>query len=257
MIVKTEAIVLKKLNFGDTSRIITLFAKDYGRLSVLAKGVRDPKSKFGPVLDTFNHLQVVVYKKEGRDLHLLSQCDLLTRFDGLTRDLNQLGCAMAVLDLVSATSHYDEEGAVLFAALLETLKAIDAAGDTQGPMLYFQTRLLFLLGFQPDLTCCITCKLPVDPVDSGTKNRIFRLTGDGILCHRCRLTGMFLMEVRSETLSLLRVFQHMLSGWRSVDGFSVETHLEAKIVLSHLLRNHVEGVRNLKSGSVLASIMEQ
>ena len=256
MIVKTEAIVLKKLNFGDTSRIITLLAKDYGRLSILAKGARDPKSKFGPVLDTFNHLQVVVYKKEGRDLHLLSQCDLLTRFAGLTRNLEHLGCAMGVLDLVSATSHYDEESGALFATLLETLKAIDTAGDTLGAPLYFQTRLLCLLGFQPDLSCCVACKLPVNPLDSGTKNQVFRLTGDGILCHRCKLTGMFLMEIRSETLSLLRAYQHMLSGWRIVDGVSAETHLETKVVLSHLLRNHVEGARKLKSGSVLASMME-
>lgn len=257
MIVKTEAIVLKKLNFGDTSRIVTLLTKDYGRLSILAKGARDPRSRHGPVLDTFNHLQVVVYKKERRDLHLLSQCDLLTRFAGLTRDLDRLSCAMAVLDLVFVASQYDEEGSALFTTLLEVLGAIDAGSDHQEAPLYFQTRLLCLLGFQPDFSCCAVCKTPVDSVQSGTKNGVFRLTGDGILCHRCRPAGMFWMEIRPETLSLLRGYQHMVSVRQAIGDSSGETRQEASVVLSHLLRNHVEGVRNLKSGSVLATMRGQ
>ena len=256
MIVKTEAIVLKKLNFRDTSRIVTLLSKEYGRLSVLAKGARDPKSKFGPVLDTFNHLQVVLYKKEGRDLHLLSQCDLLSRFDGLTRDLNRVAHALSVLDMVNAVSEYGEERTPLFEPLLETLRGIHKGGDLSGMILFFQTRLLCLLGFQPDLTRCAACRTVIEGV-SGTNNGVFRLTGDGILCRRCGSGTMHWMEAGSDTIDLLRTCQHLAEVSGPFGNFSTETRREAQVVLTRFLGNHVEGIRNLKAGPVLASILDQ
>jgi DNA repair protein RecO (recombination protein O) len=257
MIVKTEAIVLKKLNFRDTSRIVNLLTKDFGRLSIIAKGARDPKSRFGPILDTFNHLQIVIYRKEGRDLHLLSQCDLLTRFAGLTGDLDRLAAAMSVLDLVSATSQYGEENRALFGVVMESFRAIDAGNDPQTVLLYFQSRLLCLLGFQPDLSCCTVCKMPVDPTAGGTKQSIFRLTADGILCPNCSPIHMLRMNIRSEALSFLRDCQQMAGGWRTPGSVSPDARKEALTVLSGLLGNHVEEIRNMKSGSVLASIVEQ
>jgi DNA repair protein RecO (recombination protein O) len=257
MIVKTEAIVLKKLNFRDTSRIATLLTRDYGRLSVLAKGARNRQSNLGPILDTFNHLQVVVYKKEGRDLHLLSQCALLTRFGGLSEDLDRFGCAMSALDLVSAASHYDGEGSLLFDLLMESLKGMESADHPEAMLPYFQSRLLFLLGFQPDFWRCASCKAVLDLAVTGTNDRFFRLSGDGILCHRCRPAATLWMEIRPETLSLLRSYQQMAAGWHNEGKYQKETLQEARLVTSHFLRNHVEGVRNLKSGPVLASIMGQ
>jgi len=254
MIVKTEAIVLKRINYGDTSRIVSLLTQDYGRLSVIAKGTRSPRSRLGPVLDTLNHLQVVVYKKEGKDLHLLSQCDLLTRFSRLTTDLHRLGCAMSVLDLVSASSHYDEDSTVLFETTLESLHAMDSGPDPYSVLLYFQTRLLSILGFQPDFFCCVSCKAVVD--GSGTKNGDFRLTADGILCPTCKPVHISWLGIRTETLSALRLFQGMSSGWQS-DGATVsgDAYREARSVMLHLLRTHVEGVKGMRSGSVLASIV--
>jgi DNA repair protein RecO (recombination protein O) len=209
------------------------------------------------VLDTFNHLQIVLYKKEGRELHLLSQCDLLSRFAGLSGNLDRLGYAMATLDLVCSVSHYGEEGAPLFSALVESLKAIDTAEEPQTVLLYFQTRLLSLLGFQPDLSHCAACKTPVHPDGGGTKARFFRLSGDGILCHRCKPAALAWMEIRPETLMLLQTYQQMVSGWHPVGDFSQETRQEGARTMAHFLRTHIEGVRNLKSGPVLASILEQ
>ena len=254
MIVKTEAIVLKRINYGDTSRIVSLLTKDYGRLSVIAKGARSPRSRLGPVLDTLNHLQVVLYRKEGKDLHLLSQCDLLSRFTRLTDDLHRLGCALSVLDLVSASSHYDEDSTILFGTALESLNAMDSGPDPYSVLLYFQTRLLCILGFQPDFSCCTGCKAVVGL--SGTKNGVFRLTADGILCPTCKPAHSTWLGITQEALSALRMFQGMSFGWQcDRDSVSGETYQEARTVLLHLLRTHVDRVRTMKSGSVLASIV--
>jgi len=254
MIVKTEAIVLKRMNYGDTSRIVTLLTRDYGRISIIAKGARTPRSRFGPVLDTLNHLQVVIYKKEGRDLHLLSQCDLLTRFPRLTSDLHVLGCAMSVLDLVSAASPYDEESGVLFRTALESLTAMDSGPDPYPVLAYFQTRLLSILGFQPDFFYCPGCKAEVD--GSGTKIGVFRLTAHGIHCQRCNPVHISSVGIGPKTLSALRLFQGMQAGWNADScPVSDDSYAEERSVLLHLLRTHVDGVKVMKSGSVLSSIV--
>ncbi len=79
-IIKTEAVVLSKLNYGDSSLIVTLFTKEYGKLSAIIKGARNPKSKMGLVIDPLNHLQIILYKKDTRELQIISSAEILTYF---------------------------------------------------------------------------------------------------------------------------------------------------------------------------------
>jgi len=68
------------MKFRDTSKIVSLYTRRFGRVSVVAKGARDRKSRFGAALEPMSHVSAVFYKKERSDLHLLSQCDLLNGF---------------------------------------------------------------------------------------------------------------------------------------------------------------------------------
>lgn len=99
-IIKTEAIVLSKMNFGDSSNIASLFTEDLGRISVIIKGARSVKSKFGKMVDPLNYLLVVLYKKESREVQLLSGADIIQHFPELKSNLSKLSYAYAVLELV-------------------------------------------------------------------------------------------------------------------------------------------------------------
>ena len=65
-IIKTEAIVLNKINYGDTSMIASLYTKDHGKISAILKGGRSSKSKIGAVVNPANYLEIVIYKKDTR-----------------------------------------------------------------------------------------------------------------------------------------------------------------------------------------------
>ena len=76
MIVKTEAIVLKSFDFRETSRIVTFYSREYGKVKGLLKGIRKDPRKFGSSVDRFSVNDIVFYQYRNSDIHLVSQCDM-------------------------------------------------------------------------------------------------------------------------------------------------------------------------------------
>ncbi|TFB10109.1 DNA repair protein RecO, partial [Candidatus Marinimicrobia bacterium MT.SAG.4] len=74
-ILKAEGIILRRIKYSETSLIVTLYTKEYGKVSLIAKGARNPKSKFVGSLEPGTYVSVVYYHKENRDLQMLSEVD--------------------------------------------------------------------------------------------------------------------------------------------------------------------------------------
>ncbi|HNY91144.1 MAG TPA: DNA repair protein RecO, partial [bacterium] len=87
---KTEAIVLHTRKQGETSKILSLYTLHYGRLSVMAKGARSLKSRYSGVLEPLTHIQIVFYRYEARDLHYLSQAEIVTPFASIHGQLGKM-----------------------------------------------------------------------------------------------------------------------------------------------------------------------
>jgi len=100
-ITKTEAIVLKSMKFGDTSKIATLYTKDHGKIKVIAKGIRKPKSRLAGALQTLSHIQIVFYRKRTSEIYLLSQSETIKSYQSLYKDLNRYVFACAALELLN------------------------------------------------------------------------------------------------------------------------------------------------------------
>ncbi|MEO6696024.1 MAG: DNA repair protein RecO, partial [Ignavibacteria bacterium] len=71
-IVKTDAFVLKSFRYGDTSKIVTLFTEDFGKISAIVKGARNFKSKLCGVLESMNYINAIIYLKSSRELQLVT-----------------------------------------------------------------------------------------------------------------------------------------------------------------------------------------
>jgi DNA repair protein RecO (recombination protein O) len=251
VITKTDAVVLKWKPFGETSKIVTLLSEDYGRLAVIAKGARTGGKRYGPELDSLNHVQVVLYMKEGRDLHLLSQCSLLRRFGMLTTDLQRLGSALSILELASAVSYHGGECRDLFRTLLGALEAMNQRSANQlAIVLYFQTKLLEVLGFKPNLHSCRSCGNPLSN-RNGTKQREFRLTPHGVQCDRCG-DGRIVGGISLDLLVQLQEFQDAMEA----GNMNLEEHAGHEIsrIIWFLLESHIDDLRKLKSESVFSTL---
>jgi recombinational DNA repair protein (RecF pathway) len=118
-------------------------------------------------------------------------------------------------------------------------------------LLHFETRLLEILGFRPDLQRCSSCRRPPGG-NNGTKGEDFRLTPHGILCRRCG-EGK---NVRGETLTLLGRIQGMQESEESAGmRFDRVTGEEAREIVWYFLRNHADEIKRLKSETVFSALM--
>ena len=255
MIVETEAVVLHSIHYGDTSKIVTLYSRKYGKIKVVAKGARNPKTnKFGSSLEPMTHSSVVLYKKEHRDLHLLSKSEIVTSFSK-TQDISEkMFTGLSLIELVNMVMHDEEENELIFVLLVDSLKAIDASTKNRiNVLLSFLTKMFSQFGFGLSLEQCERCGKLSDKEDFSL---IFLRLSDGkFICQHCsegttvsgvKVTGgalkslIFLQTNDSErvlTLSLSHAMREDILG-----------------LLQSYLRYHVEGSRTLKSLSLLHTL---
>lgn len=152
MIIRTEAVVLRSMKYSETSRIVTLFTREKGKISVLAKGARQTKSRFGSSLQPMSYTQVVFYYKASRGLQTLTESSHVVPFHHIARDLARISTGLRVVELVNAVMQQEEQNPLVFNLLLQVLHRLDAAPEHAENLLpYFQLKLSAVLGFAPSI----------------------------------------------------------------------------------------------------------
>lgn len=155
---RTEAVVLRSVDFSQTSRIVTFLTPDRGRLACMAKGVRRPKSVLAAQLDTFNHLEIVYYWKESRSVQLLTECSALDTFPLLKGDLAKSTYMSFPLEIAYKVAHENEPSESLFDALVAALSRAEQWKERMPDFCAWSIlRLLSAAGFEPSLSRCCFC----------------------------------------------------------------------------------------------------
>jgi len=241
-IFRTEAIVLKTQNYRETSKILTLYTPNQGRLKVIAKGVRSLSSKFSGILDLLNHLQIVYYYKETRDIQLLSHADLIRAFPVLRGDLRRLPWALAICELVDRTQFGQEANSAFFRLLVESLSGMEEASSPQGLYFAFLMRFFDLSGIRPRLDRCRKCGL-----QPPTTRSYFQIKEGGYLCENCVTSKDAGLILSPEALHILRRLQQMpLRAARNLHP-SQRAEGELHRLFFHFLCHHFEGFEGLKA----------
>lgn len=152
---RTEAVILRSLAYGETSKIITTLTRDSGKLSFMAKGARDIKSAFGGSLELLNHTQVVYYEKSGRDLQYLSEVSVIQPFFMLRDDPRRLLAGLSVAEFCDRSVHANEDTTQIFSLLVETLTRLNEPDKPVfNQIIFFLLALSDRLGFRPDFSRC-------------------------------------------------------------------------------------------------------
>jgi DNA repair protein RecO (recombination protein O) len=161
---RSEAVVLRQVDFSETSRIVTFLTPCRGRMACIAKGVKRPKSQLAAMLDTFNRLEVVYYWKEGRSVQQLGEVSLLDQHAGIRNDLEKSAYGAFPLEFAYKVAHENEPSEELYAALVQGLEGLSAwPGPARVHVCWQMLRLLEAAGFAPALErCCVTGRVPED-----------------------------------------------------------------------------------------------
>ncbi|MDR0926724.1 MAG: DNA repair protein RecO [Ignavibacteria bacterium] len=129
MICESDAVVLQTRRYGDSSKIAVLFSKEFGKMSVLAKGAYSNKSKFSSGLEPLSYVHICFYNKPSSDLHLLKSVELVVPFHDISRNYDSLLCGLVSAELVSVTQSEHFVNTDLFEYLVAMLSEMNARTD--------------------------------------------------------------------------------------------------------------------------------
>src|SRR5207253_605675 len=155
---KATALVLRTTDWSETSRIATLWTREFGKVRVVAKGCRRLRSNFESALDLLTVCSIVFLRKSSGSLDLLPEAQVVQRFPRLRADLPALYAAYYVAELLGDwTEEYDPHPA-LFEEARATLGSLGQPGIRIGPRLArFELVFLRELGYGPALETCAAC----------------------------------------------------------------------------------------------------
>ena len=188
---KTEAIVLRSIRYGEADRVLHLYTPGHGRLAAIAKGVRRARSRFGARLEPFFDIRVILH--QGRsDLHTVTGVDTIAARAGLRESAAALDAAARACDAVARLFETDEPHPEVFSLLANELTLLEStpgrpAAALPGNALAFRLKLLLAAGIVPQLGSCATC---------GEREHLtgFSAAAGGVVCSSCESASFPLGE---------------------------------------------------------------
>ncbi len=245
---QTEAIIIKKTKLGEADRILTLYTPDLGKIQAVAKGVRRPKSKLAGHLELLTHSLVSLAR--GRNLDTIIGSQTIDSFLPLKSDLHLTAYALYATELVNQFTADHMENHPLFRLLLETMRELCQAANSDLLLRYFEMHLLNEVGYRPQLYQCVICHQPLQPVINS-----FSASAGGVLCPNCRFSEPFTYPLSVNAQKILRLLQD--GDWTLVGRLKLTPELsyELESVMRHYLRYLLE--REVKSVAWLDTLRKQ
>jgi DNA repair protein RecO (recombination protein O) len=202
---KTQAIVLRVIDFSETSAVVTLFTSDFGKISALAKGARRPKGPFENALDLLSLVRVLFLRKSSDALDLLTEARLERRFRSAGRDLTRLYAGYYLAELLMEMTDNHDPHPELFAAADQALQGLDTDAPLAATVLRFELTALRLLGHLPSLDECVSCGRSVE----GQGRVAFGLLAGGVLCDTCRSGQRHVVSLSGAALGAIKTFAEL------------------------------------------------
>jgi len=253
VIVTTDAIVLQTRRFRESSKIVTLYTREHGKMAVIARGVVQPKSKYGAALQPMAFLSTVIYRKEGRDLQNITIAEPIERFAVVNGSLERMTAGLTIVELVNASMHDEDRNDHLFETLVASLRALNHPDtDEASVQLWFMIRLALLLGYAIRTEECGVCDEPLE----GEREMVpYSLSIGAPLCAEHQESIAYRAMSRP-AFTLLRML--CVSEIEEAAMISPAPHAAAELndALNAFIRFHVEGLRRLKVKTVSAKVLD-
>ncbi len=236
----TEGVVIRHLDLGEADRIVTIFTQDLGKIRAVAKGVRRPKSRVAGHLELL--YEVAISAAYGRSLDVITEAQTRQMHGGLSRDLERLSQAVYMCELLDGFSAERSPNYPLYRLATSALGWLESTADPWLLVRYFETQLLDLSGFKPELRRCVECRTGLAPGD-----HVFDIGSGGVLCPECRSMGADLvLPLKFNSMKVFRFLQRERDFTRVGElRTSATVRLEIERVLTEHLRYVLE--RRLKS----------
>ncbi len=242
----TEAFVLNRRDFRETSILATFYSREFGKIKGILKGVRAERHKYGSSAELFTLNKIVFYEKTKSEFNNITQCDLIEGFFGIRKRLNAIAYASYLSELVDTLTEPNEKNAQVYELLYKSLKLLSAGEEPNKIVRIFELRFLSSLGFAPTLNSCIHCSAGI------SEKARFSLRHGGMLCELCLREDS---NARAISRGTVQTLNHIGSAkLESLLKFKISKSIESElnIIVEELLESHLE--KPLKSKKFIKDI---
>ena len=190
--IRTEAVVLRSIRYGEADRVLHLYTVDRGRVGAIAKGVRRARSRFGGRLEPFFRIEAMLHEGRG-DLQTVTGAETVAAHPRLREHAGALDAAARACDALGRLFATDESHPAVYALLCNELALLDAHPERAGRanQLAFRVKLLLAAGLTPQLAHCASC---------GEREHLSGFSGaaGGVVCPACEASS-FPMDEEAHT----------------------------------------------------------
>ncbi len=208
---KTNAIVIRSLNYGESDKIVTFFTQDFGKLKGIAKGARRSRRRFQNALGLFSHLRLIFFDKEGMGLVRAEGCDILHSFPKIREDLKKIIYGNYYLELVNEMAGEREGNPEAFDLLLSSLSNLEGLNLQEEQLRIFEIRMLSLFGYRPNMRSCNLCKKDWEDLKEPPV-LFFSLERGALLCETCSRMRSHLVPISLGTARLIEKISEVESS---------------------------------------------
>lgn len=200
MLNKWEGIVLRAIPYGETNEIVTLFTKEVGKATVMARGSKKQVSRLSAVTQPFAHAAYLVYASR-KGMGTLQQGDLIESMRSIQSDLKTMAYASYIAELVDrSTEPYDSRTKGVYHLLVQAFSALEEGYDPAVITLFVEWQLLPVNGTYPVVHECASC--------GATEGQFaYSFKEIGLLCHRCFHVDARAVPLPPAIVRLIRMFQ--------------------------------------------------
>lgn len=245
MLVKWEGIVIRTTDYGEANKVLTLYTREHGKLGVMARGAKKPRSRLAAVSQLFTHGFFLCKTGPGSGMADLSQGDIVESYRDLRQDLTRTAYAAYIVELTDRLSEEREANPFVFQLLSLTLRYLDEGKDPEILSRIFESKMLVVAGIRPHLHSCAHCNREQEPY-------VFSVSQGGLLCPACKEIDPYTITISPAVWKLLRLFQ--LFDLKRLGEIDVKpaTRSQLKLVLHRFIDEHLD--LRLKSRSFLEQL---
>ncbi|MBS4173569.1 DNA repair protein RecO [Bacillus sp. FJAT-49736] len=223
MLQKCEGIVIRTHDYGESNKIVNVYTREFGKLGMMARGAKKPKSRLSAVSQLFTYGYFLVQTSNG--LGTLQQGELVSSMRSIREDIFQTAYASYIVDLLDKAVEERQPNPYLFELLYQTLHYINENMDLDIITNIFEMKMLNVLGLYPVMNQCAVC---------GNKNGkfAFSIRENGLICHQCFQKDPYLLPISQSTVRLLRLFYYIDIQRLGTISVKAETKKELRNTIS-------------------------
>ncbi len=227
-----RGVILQETEVGDGNKILTIFAKDYGKVTVKANGAKKATSKFLAGTQQFTYCDYVVTKQN--NFYFLNSAEIIRSFYTITEDYDALCCALVCIEIINknVVEHYEANDELLL--LIYALNTLSKKANPRLVLAMFVMKFMQIIGLEPYLDTCSICQ--IDEFES------YYFGFEGLICEECR-EGEEVIKISKAIVDLMiAVFEaDPNTMYKDLSFIKTQNELEALLRTSvWYLRQHTE-----------------